>query len=102
MFLAANSKPDIAFAVHQCARFTHCTRRSHEQAVIRICRYLKGTRQDGMIFRPTKNLTVDCYADADFAGLWGSEDHQDPVYVKSRMRYVVTIANCPLLWMSKL
>ena len=34
MYLAANSKPDITFAVHQCARFTHCTRRSHEQAII--------------------------------------------------------------------
>ena len=102
MFLAANSRQHIAFAVHQCARFTHCTRRSHEQAVIRICRYLKGTKQDGMIFRPSKNMMVDCYADADFAGLWGAEDPHDPVCVKSRTGYVVTIANCPLLWVSKL
>ena len=102
MFLVANSRPDIAFAVHQCARFTHCTKKSHEQAVIRICRCLKGTMMDGMIFRPSKNLRVDCYADADFAGLWGSEDPQDPVCVKLRMGYVVTIANCPLLWVTKL
>ena len=31
MYMASNSRPDIAFAVHQCAWFTHCTKRSHEQ-----------------------------------------------------------------------
>ena len=102
MYLAANSRPDIAFAVHQCARFTHCTRQLHEQAVIRICRYLKGTATEGLIFKPTKDIRVDCYVDADFAGLWGAEDPQDPVCVKSWTGYVVTIANCPLLWVSKL
>ena len=30
MYLASNSRPNIAFAVHQCTWFTHCTRRSHE------------------------------------------------------------------------
>ena len=88
MYLASNSKLDIAFAVHQCARFTHCTKRSHEQAVIQICRYLKGTINDGLIFKPTKDLRVDLFCDADFAGLWGAEDPQDPVCVKSRTRYI--------------
>ena len=102
MFLSADSRPDIAFAVYQCPRFTHCTRRSHEQAVIKICRYLKGTIKDGMIIWPSKDLKVDCYVDANFAGLWGAEDPQAPVCIKSRMGYVVTIANCPLRWVSKL
>ena len=30
LYLAANSRPDISFAVHQCARFTHNTKASHE------------------------------------------------------------------------
>ena len=103
LYLSLNSRPDITFAVHQCARFTHKTKRSHEEAVLRIVRYLKGTRKDGLIFKPTKdNLAVDCYCDADFAGLWGYEDSQDPVCVKSRTGYIITIANCPLLWVSKL
>ena len=29
MYLAQNSRPDIAYAVHQCARFTHAPRKSH-------------------------------------------------------------------------
>lgn len=45
MYLASNSRPDITFAVHQCARFTHAPKRSHKQAIKRIARYLKATRE---------------------------------------------------------
>ena len=102
MYLATNSRPDIAFAVNQCARFTHTPRASHAKAVKRICRYLVGTTTQGLVFTLTKDLTVDCYVDADFAGLWGQEDEQDPISVKSRSGYLLTFAGCPLLWGSKL
>jgi histone deacetylase 1/2 len=102
MYLSSNSRPDIQFAVHQCARFTHCPRKSHEKAVIRICRYLKGTRDRGLCLQPDKEMRLDCYVDADFAGLWNVENEQDPVCVKSRTGYCLTLGNCPLLWVSKL
>ena len=50
----------------------------------------------------TKELTLDCYVDADFAGLWNVEHCDDPVCVKSRTGYLFKLANCPLLWVSKL
>ena len=74
LYLASNTRPDISFAVHQCERFTHNTKVSHETAVKRICRYLQGTKENVLVFNPSKKLVVDCYADADFAGLWGHED----------------------------
>ena len=40
LYLANNTRPDIAFAVHQCARFTHAPRLSHAKALKRIIRYL--------------------------------------------------------------
>ena len=42
MYLAGNAYPEIQFAVHQCARFTHAPRKSHAIAVKRIARYLVG------------------------------------------------------------
>ena len=53
MYLAANARPDIAFAVHQIARFSHAPRQSHAMAVKRILRYLKETHDKGLIMSPT-------------------------------------------------
>ena len=44
----------------------------------RLCRYIQGTKDNGLVFNTSKKLVVDCYADADFAGLLGHEDPQDP------------------------
>jgi len=98
MYLTSNSWPDIQFAVHRCARFTHNPKASHEQAVLRICHYLKGTHDKGLVFRPKASLALDCYVDADFAGLWKVENESDPVCVKSRTGYVLLL----LTWASRL
>ena len=98
LYLASNTRPDISFAVHQCARFTHNTKVLHETAVKRMCRYIQGTKDNGLVFNPSKKLGVGCYADADFAGLWGHEDPQDRICARSRTGFVVTFANFPLLW----
>ena len=37
LYLASSTRADIQYAVHQCARFTHDPKRSHEEAVKRIC-----------------------------------------------------------------
>lgn len=42
-------RPDITFAVSQCARFVHSPRRSHEIALERIGQYLKGTMDKVLI-----------------------------------------------------
>jgi hypothetical protein len=102
LYLSGNTRPDITFAVHQCARFSHMPKQSHAVAVKRILRYLKGTKDKGMMFRPSKDFAVDCYVDADFAGLWGIEYDQDPVCVKSRTGYLIMFMGCPLVWVSKL
>lgn len=49
LYLSGHSRPDIAFAVHQCARYTFNPTRRHELALIRIGRYLKGTKDKGLI-----------------------------------------------------
>ena len=102
LYLASNSRPDIAFAVHQCARFNHCPRLKHEQAVKLIARYLKATRDRGIVFTPNKNLYLELYADADWAGLWNAEKPDDPTCAKSRTGYLITLSGVPVSWSSKL
>jgi hypothetical protein len=101
-YLQGHSRPDITFAVSQCARFAHSPRRSHEIALERIGQYLKFTTDQGLILRPTGVLDIDVYCDADFAGLWSYEDSLDPSCVKSRTGFVICLSNCPVIWTSKL
>ena len=63
----------------------------------RICRYIQGTKDNGLVFNPSKKLMVDCDADVDFAGLWGHEDPEEPSCARSRTGFVVTFANFLLL-----
>ncbi len=45
---------------------------------------------------------IDAYPDADFAGMYGHEKPTDPSCVKSRSGFVITFADVPILWQSKL
>ena len=102
MYLATNSCPDIAHAVHSCARFNHNPKQSHGKALLHICKYLKATRKDGLILTPTDTLSLDLYVDADFAGLYSVEDPTDPICSKSRTGFVIMLAGCPVDWKSTL
>ena len=64
---------------------------------------MRATRTHGLIINPLSNeLKIDAYPDADFAGMYGYEKHDDPPLVKSRTGYVINVADCPVLWQSKL
>ena len=54
-FLEKSTRPDIAYAVHQCACFSADPEQSHADAVKRIGRYLKGTPHEGITQRPDPN-----------------------------------------------
>ena len=60
-------------------------------------------QDEGLVLKPTHNdLHVDCFVDADFAGLWPYKDKQDQSGVKSCTSFAICIANCPIVWTSKL
>jgi hypothetical protein len=104
-YLQGHRRSDTTFTTSQCTRFIHCTKSSHEEALDCIGRYLKATGDKGLILHPKSHdgrLDINCYVDADFAGLWGYEDKQDQSCVKSCTGYVIFIADCPVLWVSRL
>ena len=101
-YLAMNTRPDISFAVHQCAKFCQDPKLLHEKAVKYIGRYLYKTKDKGIILKPEKNGQLDAYVDSDFAGRWHRDFAELRESVLSRTGYVVTYCGCPIVWSSKL
>jgi len=101
-YLQGTTRPDIAMATHQCARFSNSPKLSHERAVKRIGRYLLDTRDKGIIYKPDISRGLECFVDADFAGGWKDGDHNAPESVLSRTGYVIMYAGCPITWGSKM
>jgi hypothetical protein len=76
--------------------------RSHEQAVMRIGKYLLSTQDRGMTYTPDPTKGIEVYVDADFAGGWDPGDAMNADNVYSRTGYVIRYAGCPIYWQSKL
>jgi hypothetical protein len=57
---------------------------------------------NGLILTPSTKFNIDCYPDANFAGLLGQDDKQDPQSIRSRTGYIICLANGHILWKSKL
>lgn len=94
MYLATTSRPDIAFAIRELAKFMTNYGQAHWDAATYLLRYLKGTR--------TCSLTLGHldhpyplfrgFTDSD----WGMGEHR-----KSISGYVMMMGNSPICWSSK-
>ena len=102
LYLSTNTRPDIAFAVSQAARFSSNPKQSHATAIKTIVRYLKRTSNQGTILKPTRQLDLDLFVDADFCSLFRNEDDKNPDSARSRTGYIVTLSGFPLIWKSHL
>jgi hypothetical protein len=102
-FLEKSTRPEIAYAVHQCARFSSNPKKSHANAIKYLCRYLMGTKDKGLILKADPTKSFEVHVDCDFAGNWVKEDAMnDPSTAKSRTGYVISYGGCPIIWASKL
>jgi hypothetical protein len=101
-FLEKSTRLNIGYSTHQCARFSINPKESHAVAVKRIGRYLKGTRDKGLILDP-KDYSFEVFADADHSANWKfDESADDEATAKSRTGYITKYAGCPVVWHSKL
>jgi hypothetical protein len=95
---------EIAYAVHQCARFVENPTKLHGEAVKHIGRYLLSNPNQGIILNPTKE-SFDCWVDASHAGEWrkhGAKAEHDSATAKYCTGYVLLYSGCPIIWASKL
>jgi hypothetical protein len=101
-YFQGNTRPKISMATHQLARFCKNPKLSHEQATTRLGRYLAHTKDRDTLYNPDKSLGIECYVDADFAGGWNAKTSADADNVMPRTGFVITYANCPIYWASRL
>jgi len=102
-YLEKSTRPDLAYPVHQCARFMADPKKSHGEAVKRIGRYLLHTRKKGYFIRPMAQKGLECYVDASYLGDWDKTiAMDDPATAKSRGAFVIKYAGVPLYWQSKI
>ena len=94
MYAMVATRPDIAFATIQVAKFNENPTLQHWTAAKRILRYLKGTIDYGLTFTRSNNFDVQGYSDADWAG--------DTDTRRSTTGYVFTAMGTPISWRSKL
>ena len=86
----------------QVCGFNHSPKQSHAQAVKQIVRYLVATCDKGIIMKPDGTLALNCWSDADFAGLYNVDPSQDPSSTKPRMGYLIKLGGCVVLSKSQL
>ena len=103
LYLSTNTRPNIILAVSQVARFNRSPKMSHASSIKTIVSYLHCTADKGTIVTPTGDLSLDCYVDADFAGLHGRDPDHSNTSAKSRTGYIITLGGgCPIVWKSQL
>ena len=104
LWLANGTRPDIAYAVDQVARYMENPGPQHWEAVLRILWYLKGSQDKGIVF--TWDVTgkdtsgyfsypkadANIFVDADHAG------HKDDR--RSVTGYVFMLSGGPISWQS--
>ena len=103
LYLSFNTHTDIDFDVNSYTQYMFIPKIYHELSLNRLAIHLKNTQDQGIVLDPNYDIfKVDAYPDADFTGIYGQEKYDDPACAKSRTGFIITFADCPILWISKL
>ena len=95
MWIANQTRPDIANSVRAVARHSHEPKESHWKAAQKILEYLRATSHLGLTYRvrPGVNVGVTVYADADYA--------KEDTARRSVSGGAVLCGNSPVAWFSR-
>ncbi|XP_074323558.1 secreted RxLR effector protein 161-like [Apium graveolens] len=92
MYLANNTRPDIAFAVNLLARFSSDPSKRHRDGIKNILRYLHRTIDLGLFFLNNSKSQLVGYADAGY--------FSDPHIGRSQTGYLFTYCSTAISWKS--
>ena len=77
-------------------------KQSHKEAVKRIRRYLKSTKEKGIIYKFNSRKGIEVFLDADFAETWINSNSYEYRLSLLRIGCVIKIANYSILSISKI
>ena len=92
LYVSTCSRPDIAFATSQAAKFASKPRAEHWNQLMKICGYIKATAHYGLWFR-SSDQDMEVYSDADWANDIDTRKSVSGVMIKAW--------GCPVVWVSK-
>ncbi|GAA5972784.1 hypothetical protein JCM11641_003938 [Rhodosporidiobolus odoratus] len=72
VWLSACTRPDLAYAVSVASRFSTCPAERHWGMSKRICRYIAGTINHGLLYTPSSS--DDLFSPSHLSG-WSDSDH---------------------------
>ena len=93
LYLSARTRPDIAYAVSNVARFCSEPTMEHWKSIKHTMRYPNGTRNYGLLYDKEKVTDFIGYSDADWAG-----DLDDR---RSTSGYLFKLSGAAVRWRSK-
>ena len=102
VYLEKGPRPDLAYAVNQCVRYSCAPKQGHAAAIKVISAYLMNTNGKGIIMKPQQDKEVEIYVDTDFAGAWTQVTSNNVRQSLSRTGYTLCYARCPVLCKSQL
>ena len=94
LYISITARPDISTAVSAVGRYAHNPGPRHWEGVLRIVKYLKGTKNYVLQLSGARTIVCTAYADAD----WGGDLDKR----RSRSGYCVSLNNSLITWNSKL
>ena len=100
LIYCAKTRPDVAYAISDAARFMGCWDNEHFAAAMRILRYLYTTRERRLHIRRDVVFDLYAYSDANWSDPRETSKLTDDKY-KAQYGFVVSIGGCLLSWTSR-
>ena len=94
-WLANNTRPDLAFAHNELAKFLHAPGEAHWKAGLRTLAYLRGTTDLGLKWtgHASSTNTLQCFVDSDYAACTDTR--------RSQTGFAITLNSGPISWKAK-
>uniref|UniRef100_A0A3Q7IGL5 GAG-pre-integrase domain-containing protein n=1 Tax=Solanum lycopersicum TaxID=4081 RepID=A0A3Q7IGL5_SOLLC len=93
LLYATFTRPDISYVVQTLSQFMQSPNKSHQEAAIRVIKYLKGTVGQGVWLQSKPAVTLSCWCDSDWAAC--------PNTRRSITGYVIKFGDSLMSWKSK-